>query len=89
MQSILAIFLHSLDKHEVWWFTIKIKSKPNADMSSPLDETPGEYCLSKLLEITMDDLWEVLIDCSLANKMGKRLRQPYQSEWFSGVHHQQ
>ena len=41
-------------------------------MSSPLDEAPGEYCLSKLLGITMDDLWEVLIDCKLAKKMGKR-----------------
>jgi hypothetical protein len=38
----------------------------------PLDEAPGEYCLSKLLGITMDDLWEVLIDCNLAKKMGKR-----------------
>jgi hypothetical protein len=41
-------------------------------MSLPLDEAPGEYCLSKLLGITMDDLWEVLIDCKLAKKLGKR-----------------
>jgi hypothetical protein len=72
MQSILAIFLHSHNKHEAWWFKIKIKSKPNPDMSLPLDEAPGEYCLSKLLGIAMDDLWEVLIDCKLAKKMGKR-----------------
>jgi hypothetical protein len=64
--------LHSHDKHETWWFKIKIKPKPNPDMSSPLDEAPGEYCLSKLLGTTMDDLWEVLIDCKLAKKMGKR-----------------
>jgi hypothetical protein len=43
----------------------------NNDMSSPLDEAPGEYCLSKLLGITMDDLWELSIDCKLAKKMGK------------------
>jgi hypothetical protein len=72
MRSILAIFLHSHDKHEAWCFKIKIKPKPNPDMSLPLDEAPGEYCLSKLLGITMDDLWEVLIDCKLAKKMGKR-----------------
>jgi hypothetical protein len=72
MQSILANFLHSHDKHEAWWFKIKIKPKPNPGMSLPLVEAPGEYCLSKLLGITMDDLWEVLIDCKLAKKMGKR-----------------
>jgi hypothetical protein len=72
MQSILAIFLHSHDKHEAWWLKIRIKPKLNPDMSLPLDEAPGEYCLSKLLGLTMDDLWEVLIDCKLAKKMGKQ-----------------
>jgi hypothetical protein len=74
MQYILANVLHSHDKHEAWWFKIKIKikPKPNPDMSLPLDEAPGEYCLSKLLGITMDALWEVLIDCKLAKEMGKR-----------------
>ena len=74
MQSILASFLHSHDKHEAWWFKIKIKikSKPNSDTAFPFDEAPGEYCISKLLGITMDALWEVLIDCNLAKKMGKR-----------------
>jgi hypothetical protein len=75
MQSTLANFLHSHNKHEAWWFKIKIKikPKPNAAMSSPLDEAPGKYCLSKLLGITKNDLWEVLIDCNLAKEnMGKR-----------------
>jgi hypothetical protein len=72
MQSLLAKFLHSHDKHEAWWFKVKIKPKPNADMSSPLDEASGEYCLSKLLGITMNQLWDVLIDCNLAKKMGER-----------------
>jgi hypothetical protein len=71
MQSILANFSHSHKKHEAWWFKIKIKPEPNPDMWLPLDEAPGEYCLLKLLGITMDDLWEVLIDCKLAKKMGK------------------
>jgi hypothetical protein len=68
MQSLLAKFLHSHDKHEAWWFKVKIKPKPNA---SPLDEAPGEYCLSKLLGVTMNQLWDVLIACNLAKKMGK------------------
>jgi hypothetical protein len=69
---LLAKFLHSHDKHEAWWFKVKIKSKPNADMSSPLDEAPGEYCLFKLLGITMDQLGDVLIFYNLAKKVGKR-----------------
>ncbi|WP_288993340.1 hypothetical protein [uncultured Marinobacter sp.] len=72
MQLLLAKFLHSHDKHEAWWFKVKIKPKQNVDMSSPLDEAPGEYCLSKLLGITMNQLWDVLIACNLAKKMGKR-----------------
>jgi hypothetical protein len=51
MQSILANVLHSHDKHEACWFKIKIKPKPDPDMSSPLDEAPGEYCFSKLLGV--------------------------------------
>ncbi len=73
MQSLLAKFLHSHDKHdEAWWLKVKIKPKPNADMSSPLDEAPGGYCLSTLLGITMRQLaWYVLISSNLAKKMGK------------------
>jgi hypothetical protein len=74
MQSILAIVLHSHDKHDAWSFKIKIKPKLNADISLALNEAPSEYCHSKLLGIAMDDLWKVvLIDCNcLAKKMGKR-----------------
>jgi hypothetical protein len=68
MQSLLAKFLHSHDKHEAWWFKIKKKPKRNADMSSPLDEAPDEYSLSKLLGITMNQLWDVLIACNSAKK---------------------
>jgi hypothetical protein len=83
MHSIRANFLYSHNHHEAWWFKIKTKPKPNPDMSSPLDEAPGEYCLSKLLKITMDELWEVLIDCKLAKQMGKR------GNLFSAVYQQQ
>ncbi len=72
MQLLLAKFLHSHDKHEAWWFKVKIKPKPNVDMSLALDEAPGRHCLSKLLGITMNQLWDVLIACNLAKKMGKR-----------------
>jgi hypothetical protein len=73
MQSLLAQFLHSHDKHdEAWWFKVKIKPIPNVDMSLVLDEAPGKHCLSKLLGITMNQLWDVLIACDLAKKMGKR-----------------
>jgi hypothetical protein len=73
MQSLLAKCLHSHDKHdEAWWFKVKIKPKPNVDMSLALDEAPGKHCLYKLLGITMNQLWDVLIACNLAKKMGKR-----------------
>jgi hypothetical protein len=63
--------LHSHDKHKAWWFKAKIKPKPNADMSSPMDEAPGKYCLYKLLGITMNQLWDVLVACNLAKQMVK------------------
>jgi hypothetical protein len=73
MQSLLAKFLHSLDKHDqAWWFKVKIKPKPDVDMSLTLDEVPIKHCLSKLLGITMNQLWDVLIACNLDKKMGKR-----------------
>ncbi len=71
MQSILAKFFHSHDKHKTWWFWVKIKPKADANGSSPSDEAPGEYCLSKLLGISMNGPWEVLIACNLAKKKGK------------------
>ena len=72
MQYILAKFLRAHQQHEAWWFKIKIKPKAVSHASSPLDEAPGEYCLSKLLGIPMNDLWEVLIACHLAKKKGKQ-----------------
>jgi hypothetical protein len=69
-------FFHAHDEHKAWWFKIKItpkaKSHSTDDALSPLDECPGEYCLSKLLGITMNKLWEVLLECDLAKKKGKR-----------------
>jgi hypothetical protein len=41
-------------------------------MSLVLDEAPGKHCLSKLLGITMNQLWDVLIACNLAKKMGSK-----------------
>jgi hypothetical protein len=76
MRSILAKFFHAHDGHEAWWFKLKIvpklNSHPTQDVLSPLNEAPGEYCLSKLLGILMNDLWEVLIECNLAKKKGKQ-----------------
>jgi hypothetical protein len=72
MKSILAKFLRAHEQHQVWWFKIKIVPKADSNASSPLDEAPGQYCLSKLLGIPMDDLWEVLIASNLAKKKGKR-----------------
>jgi hypothetical protein len=68
MQSILAIVLHSQNKHEAWCFKVKIKPKVDPDMLSPLHEAPD----SKLLGISIHDLWEVLINCNLAKKISKR-----------------
>jgi hypothetical protein len=76
MRSILAKFFHAHNEHEAWWFKLKIlpksNSHPTQDVLLPLDEAPGGYSLSKLLGISMNDLWEVLIECSLAKKKGKQ-----------------
>jgi hypothetical protein len=61
MKNILAKFLRAHQQHEAWWFKIKIVPNADSNEASPLDEAPGEYCLSKLLGIPMNDLWEVLI----------------------------
>jgi hypothetical protein len=75
MQSILGKFLWAHDKHEAWWFKHKILPKSDShstkDALLPLDEAPGGYSLSKLLGISMHDLWEVLINSNLAKKKGK------------------
>jgi hypothetical protein len=61
MRSILDKFFHAHDEHETWWFKLKIlprlNSHPTQDVLLPLDEAPGEYSLSKLLGISMNDLW--------------------------------
>jgi hypothetical protein len=76
MQSILAKFLCAHEEHEAWWFKLKILPKVDAhsikDALSPLDEAPGKYSLSKLLGISTNDLWGVLIENHLAKKKGKR-----------------
>jgi hypothetical protein len=53
MQLLLTKFSHSHSKHDAWWFKGKIKPKANANASSPFDEAPGRYCLSKLLGIDL------------------------------------
>jgi hypothetical protein len=72
MQSILAKFLHSHNKHEAWWFKVKIKAKVDTNVLPPCNEaTCKKYCLSKLLGISMNKLLEVLIACNLAKKTDK------------------
>jgi hypothetical protein len=36
------------------------------------DKAPGDHCVSKLLGITMDDFWNVLLECKLAKKRGNK-----------------
>jgi hypothetical protein len=76
MDFILAKFLRDHEHHDVWWYRLKITPKVPSNFVdntlSPIDECPGEYALSKLLGITMQDLWEVLIACNCAKTFGKR-----------------
>jgi hypothetical protein len=71
-QSILAKFFRAHAEHEAWWFKLKINPKAKSSSNIDADEAPEEYCLSKLLGISMNKLWEVLLECDLAKKMGKR-----------------
>jgi hypothetical protein len=48
MKNILAKFLRAHQQHKAWWFKLKIIPKADSNASSPLDEAPGECCLSKL-----------------------------------------
>jgi hypothetical protein len=59
MKNILAKFLRTHQQHEAWWFKIKIVPNADSNATLSLDEAPGEYYLSKLLGIPMNDLWEV------------------------------
>jgi hypothetical protein len=34
------------------------------------DEAPGDHCVFKLLGITMDNFWKVLLECKLVMKRG-------------------
>jgi hypothetical protein len=69
-------------KATIW--NLAFKPKADADASLPLDEAPGEYCLSKLLGISMHGLWEVLITWDLAKKRGKRGKV---LDWNNGFQH--
>jgi hypothetical protein len=71
-QSILAKFFRAHAEHEAWWFKLKTHPKAKSSSNDDADEAPEEYCLSKLLGISMNELWEVLLECDLARKMGKR-----------------
>jgi hypothetical protein len=77
MQFILAEFFRQHNQHAAWWYKIKINPAAQLDSANnvllPSDEAPGQHCLSKLLGITMNELWNVLIACKLAKKtQGKR-----------------
>jgi hypothetical protein len=43
---------------------------PTNDVLLLSDEAPGKHRVSKLLRVTMEELWEVLFDCKLAKKKG-------------------
>ncbi len=53
---------------------MKPKASPNAKTKPPKDKVdkPKEYFLSELLQISMTELWKVLISCGLAKSVGKR-----------------
>ena len=66
---------HEHRQHEAWWwYKIKVTTKEAScltkDANLAPDEAPGEHCVSKCLRLTMDELWEVLLDCGLARKKG-------------------
>jgi hypothetical protein len=75
MKSSLATFFHAHQNVEAWWH--KVKTTPKTPLHAaqsplePLDEAPGEFCLSKLLGITMNELWEALFRENLAKKRGQ------------------
>jgi hypothetical protein len=76
MDFILAKFLQDHEHHNAWWYQLKITPKVPSnsadDALSLIDECPGEFALSKLLRIRMQDLWEGLIACNCAKSFGKR-----------------
>ena len=76
MNSILADFFREHHQHEAWWYKIKITpkaaSKPTQDALLPPDEAPGDFCISQLMGITMELLWDILFACNWARKKGKQ-----------------
>jgi hypothetical protein len=87
MQSILANFWQSHNKHEAWWwFKIKIKPEPNANVSLPLDEVLGEFCLNWLELILLyyllvvgvvssEDARQTTMTMTMKNPVGITLRR--------------
>jgi hypothetical protein len=65
MDYVLVAFFREHYDHEAWWCKIKIKPKVPSnsthDAMLPPDEAPSEFFLSKLLGITMKELWNVLL----------------------------
>ena len=74
MESILATFFHAHKNQKAWWYKTKITPQkvihPANHVLLASDEAPGDHCVSKLLGITMDDFWKVLLECKLAKKRG-------------------
>jgi hypothetical protein len=76
MEVILVSFLWQHKSHDAWWYYIKMK--PSATINDrnklPKDKVDklNEYFLSGLLQISMIELWEVLIGRGLAKSAGKR-----------------
>jgi hypothetical protein len=53
---------------------MKRNATPNHTTKPPKDkeDKPNEYFLSEILQISMKELWEVIIACGLAKSAGKR-----------------
>jgi hypothetical protein len=73
MEAILANFLRQHKSHDAWWYFIKMEQNatPNNTTEPPKDkeDKPNEYFLSELLQISMKELWEVLIARGLVKKV--------------------
>jgi hypothetical protein len=74
MEAILASFLRQHKSQDAWrYYFIKMKPKasPNAKTKPLKDKVdkPKEYFLSELLQISMTELWVVLISCGLAKSV--------------------
>jgi hypothetical protein len=76
MNSSLAAFFHAHQNQEAWWYNLKITPKlalhTANDALLPPDEAPGQFCISKLLGVTVNELWEALLREKMAKKKGER-----------------